>query len=137
MSISNFTDLLNEARRQTDPQRILFVFTQIEPPENPDNEQQQAFEQGHGGALIPLACVDKALGELNSFTDIATEAQMMVPNWDIVFVAALSGQHPIEPTPELAETHLNQMIEMIKIGRVAGFIAFDRNGDVLLLDCSH
>jgi len=33
MNISNFPDLLNAARQQPEPQRLLFVFTQSELPE--------------------------------------------------------------------------------------------------------
>jgi peroxiredoxin len=53
VSITNFADLISEARLQPDAQRLLFVFTRAELPDNPTAEQRRHFEQGVGGVLTP------------------------------------------------------------------------------------
>jgi hypothetical protein len=60
VNISSFDDLLCAARAQTEPQRLLFVFTKVTLPDDSTPEQQARFQTGEGGALEPLMCVDKA-----------------------------------------------------------------------------
>ncbi len=62
MTISSFDDLLQAARAQPEPQRLLFVFAGVELPDDPTANQRQRFEAGQGGALVPLMCVDKRPG---------------------------------------------------------------------------
>ena len=91
MDISNFDDLLMAARAQPEPQRLLFVFAGAELPDDATPEQRAHFEQGEGGALVPVMCVDKAIGDLTSFPALVDESREMGQSWQIVFAAALSG----------------------------------------------
>jgi hypothetical protein len=52
-------------------------------------------------------------------------------DWDIMFVASLSGQGGVAPTSEDAEQPLRRMLAAIGEGRVDAMAAFDRNGDAL------
>ena len=61
MTISSFDDLLLQARQQAEPQRLLFVFSGAELPDDATAQQRARFEAGAGGALTPLMCVDKTL----------------------------------------------------------------------------
>ena len=134
MSITCFDDLVNVAKEQSDPQRLLFVFTMVEEPEEMNARNRQAYEQGAGGNLIPMACVDKALDELaGGFPQLCEEAHAVVPDWTLVFAAAIGGSDGKTPTSEEAQSFLDQMIEMIKVGRVAGLNAFNRKGEAMLL----
>jgi hypothetical protein len=128
MHIANFDDLLNRARRHPLPQRLLFVFAGIELPEGSTPQQRVDFEAGYGGSLVPQMCVDKSPHELESFAALATEANQFGTSWGMVFAAALSGTvgSPILGTD--AERPLNQMVEAIKQGDIAGYVAFDRTG---------
>ena len=65
MDISSFDDLLHAARLQPEPQRLLFVFVGVELPDDATPAQRARFEQGQGGALVPLMCVDKTPQELH------------------------------------------------------------------------
>ncbi|BBI51392.1 hypothetical protein HORIV_38130 [Vreelandella olivaria] len=51
MTIATFADLLQEARKQPKPQRLLFVFVRAELPDFPDAEQRRRFEQGGRGCV--------------------------------------------------------------------------------------
>lgn len=134
MTISCFDDLIRAAHAQPDPQRLLFVFTGVEQPEGNTPAQQKAYESGAGGHLIPLACVDKTPQELTGgFTQLCDEATQFVPDWSIVFAGAMGGVLPEAPTSEQAQEPLDQMIEMIKAGRVATLNAFDRQGQAVML----
>ncbi|WP_290785996.1 ribonucleotide reductase subunit alpha [Halomonas sp.] len=131
MSITNFTDLLREARLQPDAQRLLFVFTRAELPDNPTAEQRARFEQGEGGVLTPALCVDKALEELSDMAALVAESQETGIEWDIVFVGALSGRGGEAPSAEQAEAQLNRMVESLKMGNVEQYLALDRQGEAV------
>ena len=65
MEITSFDDLLQAARQQPEPQRLLFVFAGAElPDECRPRFSARSSRQGEGGELAPLMCVDKAPAEL-------------------------------------------------------------------------
>ncbi len=131
MAITNFADLLNESRLQPDAQRLLFVFTHAELPDNPTSEQRRNFEQGEGGVLTPALCVDKAPEELSDMAALVAESEETGIEWDIVFVGALSGRDGEAPSAEQAEAQLERMVESLKMGNVDAFLALDRGGDAV------
>ena len=129
MDISTFDDLLQAARAQPEPQRLLFVFAGVELPDDATPAQRERFEAGQGGALHPLMCADKHPDELASFAALVEEAgQFGQNNWGIVFAAAMSGSVNRAPTSEDAEEPLQRMVEAIKRGEHGGFIPFDTQG---------
>ncbi len=127
--ISSFDDLVRAARLQTEPQRLLFVFTRVELPDDCTPQQQASFEAGRGGALTPLICLDKTPEELGVFSELLEESRPFLQDWTIVFVAALSGKNGHAPNTEDAEAPLNRMVESIKAGTVGTFIPFDVHGE--------
>ncbi|MCE8004942.1 ribonucleotide reductase subunit alpha [Billgrantia ethanolica] len=133
MAISRFADLLDEARRQPEPQRLLFVFTRAELPDNPTEEQRERFEQGEGGALTPVLCVDKTPEELSDMAALVAESQHTGIEWDVVFVGALSGRGREAPTSEEAENHLQRMVQSLQMGNTQSFLALNRQGEAIAL----
>jgi len=131
LAITNFADLLGEARLQPDAQRLLFVFTRAELPDNPTAEQRRNFEQGVGGVLTPVLCVDKAPEELSDMAALVAESKETGIEWDIVFVGALSGRGGEAPSAEQAEAQLERMVESLKMGSVDQFLALDRQGEAV------
>ena len=131
MNISSFDDLLQAARTQPQPQRLLFVFVGVELPEDSTPEQKAGFEAGEGGALVPLMCVDKTPDELMNFESLADEAKAMGQYWRIVFVAAMSGKQGQAPSSADAEQPLQNMVEAIKRGEHGSFIPFDLQGHAI------
>lgn len=133
MNISSFDDLLQAARQQSEPQRLLFVFACADLPQDSTPAQQAHFLAGHGGALVPMMCVDKALDELKNFADLEQESRQFNQAWHIVFAAALSGTDGLAPTAEAAEKPLQKMVEAIKAGTLGTLIPFDRQGQAVVL----
>jgi hypothetical protein len=134
LRISGFDDLLDAARHEPDPQRLLFVFAGVELPDDATPAQRQRFAEGAGGALVPLMCVDKALDELQTFAELVEESRASGPDWAIVFVAALGGRGERLPTSADAEAPLQQMVDAIKNGSHGAYIPFDRAGRPVVFD---
>jgi hypothetical protein len=134
MDISSFEDLVEAARQQPDPQRLLFVFAGAELPEESTPEQRQRFATGAGGALVPLMCVDKTPDELTTFAALAEESRASGPPWTIVFVAGLGGRIGHAPTHDDAEAPLQRMVDAIKSGSRGAYMPFDRDGQPVLFE---
>jgi hypothetical protein len=133
MDIASFDDLLQAARAQPEPQRLLFVFAGAELPPDSTHEQRRQFESGRGGTLVPLMYVDKTPDEIGVFADLVAESRQMQCEWSIVFVAALDGRNGRVLTSEEAEAPLLRMIDAIKSGSLGAFIPFDRDGEPVML----
>ena len=134
MEISCFDDLLQAARAQAEPQRLLFVFAGVELPDDATPAQRERFAQGEGGALVPQMCVDKAPDELASFDALVEEAAQFGKDWTLVFAAAMSGTLNRAPTSSDAEVPLESMVDAIKRGVHSGLIPFDRTGHTVQID---
>ena len=128
-----FTQLLQAARQQAQPQRLLFVFTQRELPADASAEQKESFARGGGGALEPLACVDKSPHELTDFAALLAESRRSCPPWDVVFIAALSGANAQPPAAPTVSEALKRMVAAVQSGHVGSFLALDAAGDALTL----
>lgn len=129
--ISQFNELLQAAAAQPSPQRLLFVFAGAELPADATPLQRASFEAGEGGALEPLACVDKRLDELSQFEALVAESREACPPWQVAFVAALGGEEDGEPTDAQVDEALNRMVENVRIGRLQGFLALDIEGNAV------
>ncbi|MCX4027482.1 ribonucleotide reductase subunit alpha [Spartinivicinus marinus] len=117
------------ARKQAEPQRLLFVFLKTFLPKDHKDDEANRFHSGQGGALQPIMCVDKTLDELGSFSDLVTESERMEQDWQIVLVASLSGRGGMAPSSDEAEQPLKMMVQTVETGgKLSNFMAFDRNG---------
>lgn len=133
VDIRTFDDLLAAARAQPEPQRLLLVFAVAELPPDGTAQQRAAFERGEGGALTPVVCVDKLASEIASFEALELEAREALSRWDILFVAALDGRAGVPPNADEAAGPLRMMLESIRAGRIADFLAVDRRGELVEL----
>lgn len=136
MSLESFDDLLAEARRQLEPQRLLLVFSNAELPPDATAAEREAFERGEGGALAPSVCVDKLPGEIGSFAALDDEARSVGVNWDVLFVAAMGGRGGHAPNSDEAVQPLRMMVEQIKGGRTSHFLCVDKQGQLVQLQRS-
>lgn len=133
MQITNYADLLKAAHVQPELQRLLFVFAEAELPGEHTAEQKEKFHASSGGALTPIMCVDKLPHEVLNFADLEAESRQMGKNWDIVFVAAMSGSVSVAPTSQDADKPLQTMIESIKSGNIKSYLTFNRKGELVQL----
>lgn len=134
MEISTFDDLLRMASQQADLQRLLLVFCKAELPEDATPQQKAEFEAGEGGALVPVASVDKFPEALASFADLSAEATQHGLAWDVLFVAAMARQEDEGPEQIAAvDQTLEAMVSAIKAGQVDAFAPFDASGAVVAL----
>ena len=134
LRITSFDDLLRAARRQAEPQRLLFVFMGAELPDDSSPEQRRRFVAGAGGALVPLMCVDKAPDELTTFAALTEESGRTGLDWTIVFVAGLAGLTGRPLTHDDAEAPLQRMVDAIRAGSHGSFIPFDRAGQPVIFE---
>lgn len=134
MEISSFDDLLRMATQQADLQRLLLVFCKAEMPEDATPQQKAEFEAGEGGALVPVASVDKFPEALASFAELSAEATSHGLHWDVLFVAAMAraASEGPEDIAEVDQT-LEAMVAAVKAGEVGSFVPFDASGTVLAL----
>ena len=121
MEINSYDSLLGAARAQAQPQRMLFAFAQAE----------AAGPGAPGRSLTPVMCVDKLPDEAASFAALVEESRAMQAHWDVVFVASLGGKNGQPPNAGEAEAPLRKMITSIQEGQIKGFLAFDRDGELL------
>lgn len=119
MNIASYSDLLDAARAQSQPQRMLFAFARAEQPD------------ASSGTLTPVMCVDKTLDELSTFDALVDESRHTGAHWDIVFVTSMSGRAGKAPAASEAEAPLNMMVTNIHIGEVGRFLAFGKDGQLL------
>ncbi len=128
MMLNDFDGLLHAARRQPEPQRLLFVFARADLPESPTGDQHARHASGEGGTLTPVLCVDKAPEQVDSFKALAEESANAGIRWDVAFVAALDGRAGIAPSSDEAAQPLRLMVNAINDGQISRFAAFDRDG---------
>lgn len=131
--IESYRDLIEAANTQSEPQRFLFVFCRAELPEDASPEEQSRFGRGEGGALSPIICVDKPLQEVRQFESLVEESRATGQDWDVVFVAAMSGRGGQAPTTDEAQQPLTMMVETIRLGNVGNYLAFSRGGELLAI----
>ena len=132
MNISSFDDLVQAARQQPEPQRLLFVFAEAALPDGSTPEQRVRFDSGQGGTLIPRMSVDKVPAELSTFDALVEESRRFGGDWSVVFVAGLSGHGGRPPSSTEADQSLTRMVEDIKAGALGSFMPFDRLGNPVL-----
>ena len=129
--ISKFEDLLGYAKEQEDAQRLLFLFTKA----NVSRKSRKRDEKS--GTLDAVMCVDKLPEEVADFASLVEEADSISKEWDIVFVAGLSGKGDVAPSTEEAEPYLNQMTNDLVSGQnIARYLVFDRDNQTLTMQAS-
>ncbi|WP_438863306.1 ribonucleotide reductase subunit alpha [Neptunicella sp.] len=133
MNIESYSDLLLAAGMQSEPQRLLFVFAKAELPAGYTHKQKDNFEQGKGGTLSPVLCVDKLPEEVTDFKVLVSESNVIGVNWDIAFVSALAGRGGFSPNSDEASQPLKMMTEKIQNGMINEFLTFNKQGELVSL----
>ena len=133
MNIESYSDLVLAAGMQNEPQRLLFVFAKAELPPGYTARQKANFEQGKGGTLSPVLCVDKLPEEVADFNVLISESNVIGVDWDIAFVSALSGRGGFPPNSDEASQPLKMMTEKIQNGMINEFLTFNKQAELVSL----
>lgn len=131
MEILSFDNLLDAARAQPSPQRLLLLFLRTELQKDATLAERQGFDAGRGGALEPLSSVDLAVADVPSFASLQREADARSAGWDKLLVACIdeSGE-----APQFAKTALQQMTARVQTGgHLSDYLLFNRSGIPLQL----
>lgn len=136
MDITCFDDLLQAARLQPEPQRLLFVFAASSVPDDATPQQKASHARGEGGELTPILCVDKTPDELGTFAALVEESRRTGQDWHVVFVAAMADQTAYLPDNKDVDQAFQRMTQMIKYGTVSSLLAFDRTGEPILFSAA-
>ena len=130
--ITDYQSLLVVGREQTEAQHFLFVFLQSSLPDDASEADKQRFQEGLGGELQAIMCVDKPLAELTNFADLVEESAQMEQAWSLVLIACLSGRNGSVPNAEEADEALKIMVQTVQSGsELSRYLAFDRQGELL------
>ncbi len=120
-----FSQLLDMAGQQEQPQRLLFLFAKAQSASN----KKATDKDPKSGTIEPRMCVDKLPQELTDYNALVKEADSVERDWNFVFVAGLSGQNGYAPTTEMAEQYLNKMTNDLSSGQnIAQYVVFNRDG---------
>ena len=115
--------MIDTAEAQEQPQRLLIMLAKSEIESNDKDE-------GMSGTITPVICVDKTPDEITTFEDFVIEADSINSDWDMMFIAALTGENNKMPTPEEADPILNKMVNDLMSGQdLSRYLVLDRNGD--------
>lgn len=131
--IDSYASFIAMANAQPEPQRLLWVFARAELPAGHTETQKQHFLAGHGGALEPVLCVDKLPSEVTQFATLVHESAETGMDWDIAFVASMSGRAGIAPNSDEAIQPMRLMLNKIQSGIIAEFLTFDKHGELISL----
>ncbi len=114
MSITNFSDLISQAKNEPKPQQFLFLFAKADSKRN-------AFKTSHSsGTITPVMCVDKPVQELSTFQALIDEADKITEKWDFIFIGCLKASLD-------AEAHLTKMSNDVANGNdLSRYVILDR-----------
>lgn len=132
-NIDSYASFISMANAQSEPQRLLWVLARAELPNGYTETQHQHFLQGNGGALEPVLCVDKLPSEVADFASLVAESVQTGVDWDIAFVASMSGRAGIAPNSDEAIQPMRLMLNKIQSGIIAEFLTFDKQGELVSL----
>lgn len=126
--IEKYDDLLKMASEQAEGQRLLFLFAKANTTRGTRKRDDKK------GTLDPVMCVDKLPEEVPTFSGLVEEADTISKEWDLVLIAALSGEPGKAPTTEEAEPFLNQMTNDLANGQnIARYVIFDREENPIMM----
>nr|WP_136251587.1 ribonucleotide reductase subunit alpha [Ningiella ruwaisensis] len=119
--ISMFSDLLEMANEQPDPQRLLFLFASAKAT----NKSKKRDDKR--GEISPVMVVDKLPEELSNFDALVKEADSINKDWDFVFIASLAGDQKRPPSSDDAQPYLDKMTDDVMRGNnIMRYVVFDR-----------
>ena len=128
---STYSQFIEMACQQAEPQRLLFVLAKVQLPKDATPEQKARFEQGEGGYLESVLCVDKLPEEVRDFAAFVEESKQTELDWDLAFISSMEGRAGFAPNSDEAVQPLKLMVQRIEAGQVVNFLAVNKQGELL------
>ncbi len=135
MPINDFDGLLEAARHQPVPQRMLFVFLKTVVQKDYTEEQRARTEADRGGALLPLFCVDLTPLEVHTLEALSTEADQHSTEWDKMLVACMDDEPTSKGARARVDDALKAMVARVQTGGdLSIYLCFTRSGDPVIFE---
>lgn len=131
MEIANYREFLQLVKTRPEPQRLLFVFTDAQLPDDASEHEREQFREREGAALTPILCGDRLATEMEGFSSLCREVEVTGRQWEVLFVSSITRGDGAMPTVADVEQFMKVMLEAIKQGKVSRFAAFNRDGELL------
>ncbi len=126
--LTSFHDLLEMAKIQDEPQRLLLVLARTE-------AKGSNGKTHHSGTISPIVCTDKLPDEIESFAALVSEADEVSKDWNMVLVASLGGADGEPPTSEAAAPYLEKMVKDVMTGQdLSRYLILDRDEQIVTME---
>lgn len=122
---SNFNQLVDAAKAQSEPQRLLFLLAKSERT----NKEKKSTANG---TITPVMCVDKLPDELSDLSAFIVEADGINQDWDMLFIAGMNGANNQPPSPDDAGPLLEKMADDLMQGKdLSRYLVIDREDNLI------
>lgn len=122
---SNFKKLIDAAKAQDQPQRLLIMLAK-------STIETTNSDEAVSGTITPVTCVDKTPDEVSTFENFVIEADKVNSDWDMLFIGGLAGKNNEMPTTEDADPFLNKMVDDLMSGNgLSRYLVLDRNDEIV------
>jgi len=126
--IETFDDLLEMARSEPVPVKLLTVLVRAEPVMQTDSDGNEVPIEGEG-MLTPLMVKSHAVEDTPGFEFLRADADAGKKDWTFMMIGVLPGQPGQPPADDLVDEQLKNMARAIHAGSgLDRYLFFDRNG---------
>ncbi|MCG7533461.1 ribonucleotide reductase subunit alpha [Pseudoalteromonas sp. OOF1S-7] len=120
--MSKFQELLTMSRYQPEPVKLLMLFTKAS-VESASNDVNKGFIQ-------PVMCVDKLPEELSDYPALCKEADVINPDWDLVFVTSINA----DVDSSIIDKSMKSMVSDVQTGKnTSMYVVLDRQDNLVEL----
>ncbi|TMP29085.1 ribonucleotide reductase subunit alpha [Pseudoalteromonas rubra] len=120
--MSKFQELLTMSRYQPEPVKLLMLFTKAN-VESASNDVNKGF-------IEPVMCVDKLPNELSDYEALCKEADVINPDWDLVFLTSINA----DVDSSIIDKSMKSMVSDVQTGKnTSMYVVLDRQDNLVEL----
>ena len=118
--MSKFQELLAMARYQAEPVKLLMLFTK--------SSIETASKEVNKGYIQPVMCVDKLPEELSDFASLSKEADVINPDWDLIFITSISAN----VDSSIIDQSMKSIVTDVQTGKnTSMYVVLDREDNIV------
>ncbi|QKK03832.1 MAG: hypothetical protein HND55_14895 [Pseudomonadota bacterium] len=126
--IETFDDLLEIARGEPVPVKLLTVLVRAQPMMQTGSDGNEVAIEGEG-MLTPVMVKSHAVADVPGFEYVRADADAAKKDWTFLMVGVLPGQAGRAPADEIVDEQLKNMARAIHAGSgLDRYLFFDRSG---------